>query len=232
MKRILRNLRPLAPIIDVFLSWLTFISIIWFRIIKFWGPRYTPFSKWLFFKMGMIPVVKHYYEPFPDLEKIEESYKYPRNLISLDFNVESQLKFLNSFDFSSELSKIPFEISNGYYFNNDSFGMGDAEAYYSIIRLLKPKNIIEIGGGDVGVFVHFHDIFSPNYYPKKWLLAEMRLWNEQFLLEGFLSYNRQFKIVLSMSYLINSHRNKLIAFFPNLGKYPYTNPSSFRIRKV
>ena len=321
MKRILRNLRPLAPVIDVFLSWLTFIGIIWFRIIKFWGPRYTPFSKWLFFKMGMIPVVKHYYEPFPDLEKIEEDYKYPRNLVSLDFNVKSQLKFLDTFDFSDELSEIPFEANNSYYFNNDSFGIGDAEAYYSIIRLLKPINIIEIGGGfstklakislnknydenlnykyrliciepyeyksiddpgieliksrveecsidifyeldkndilfidsshiikpggDVlyeifeilpilksGVFVHFHDIFSPNYYPKRWLLDEMRLWNEQFLLEGFLSYNKQFKIVLSMSYLMNSCRDKLNALFPNLRKYPDVNPSSFWIRKV
>jgi predicted O-methyltransferase YrrM len=44
-----------------------------------------------------------------------------------------------------------------------------------------------------GVFVHFHDMFYPFEYPKKWL-EEGRYWNEDYLLRAFLQFNSAFKI--------------------------------------
>ena len=44
-----------------------------------------------------------------------------------------------------------------------------------------------------GVIVHVHDIFSPRDYPQSWLLDEVRLWNEQYLLEAFLTDNEHWK---------------------------------------
>src|SRR5690606_29222842 len=46
-----------------------------------------------------------------------------------------------------------------------------------------------------GVFVHIHDIFTPFDYPEDWVKDHVRLWNEQYLLEAFLSFNRDFRIV-------------------------------------
>jgi len=35
--------------------------------------------------------------------------------------------------------------------------------------------------------VHVHDVFAPCDYPSDWILNKQRLWNEQYLLETFLS---------------------------------------------
>ena len=38
-----------------------------------------------------------------------------------------------------------------------------------------------------GVIVHVHDIFSPRDYPRDWLADDVKFWNEQYLLEAFLT---------------------------------------------
>ena len=35
-----------------------------------------------------------------------------------------------------------------------------------------------------GVLVHIHDIFTPRDYPESWVKKDVRLWNEQYLLEA------------------------------------------------
>src|SRR5690606_21041098 len=52
-----------------------------------------------------------------------------------------------------------------------------------------------------GVIIHFHDIFTPHHYPKRWLKEEYRLWNEQYLLEAFLANNSDYKIIGGLNYL-------------------------------
>lgn len=52
-----------------------------------------------------------------------------------------------------------------------------------------------------GVIVHIHDIFSPHHYPKEWIVNEHRLWNEQYLLEVFLTNNPEWKIIGALNYL-------------------------------
>lgn len=51
-----------------------------------------------------------------------------------------------------------------------------------------------------GVYIHFHDIFFPFEYPKKWIY-EGRAWNEAYLLRAFLQYNQAFSIVLMNTYM-------------------------------
>jgi predicted O-methyltransferase YrrM len=52
-----------------------------------------------------------------------------------------------------------------------------------------------------GVVVHIHDIFSPRDYPKKWVVDEVRLWNEQYMVEAFLSHNQDWQVVGALNYL-------------------------------
>ena len=54
---------------------------------------------------------------------------------------------------------------------------------------------------DVGVILHIHDIFTPFDYPIDWMTKEKRFWNEQYFLESFLSYNRNFRIEAAVHYL-------------------------------
>jgi predicted O-methyltransferase YrrM len=60
---------------------------------------------------------------------------------------------------------------------------------FTILPLLKP-----------GVLIHFHDIFYPFEYPKKWVYAGFN-WNEVYLLRGFLSHNSDYSIEIFSHYL-------------------------------
>ncbi len=57
-----------------------------------------------------------------------------------------------------------------------------------------------------GVFIHFHDIFFPFEYLKKWVY-EGRAWNEAYLLRAFLQYNSAFRVVLMNSYMERYHES-------------------------
>lgn len=80
-----------------------------------------------------------------------------------------------------------------------------------------------------GVIVHVHDIFTPRDYPAKWL-EQPRFWNEQYLLEAFLSHNHDWEILLAGNYLAHSETelmSKACAYF-KAGKH---NPGSIYLRK-
>ena len=47
-----------------------------------------------------------------------------------------------------------------------------------------------------GVIVHFHDIFLPWEYPRPWLTEMGYYWTEQYLLQAFLAYNREFEVLV------------------------------------
>ena len=84
-----------------------------------------------------------------------------------------------------------------------------------------------------GVLVHIHDIFTPFDYPNSWLIDEKKFWNEQYLLEAFLSCNKQFEIVLALNFLSHKHPDRLAEKFPMLrGLESAAEPGSFWIRKT
>ncbi|WNO11318.1 class I SAM-dependent methyltransferase [Teredinibacter sp. KSP-S5-2] len=62
------------------------------------------------------------------------------------------------------------------------FGSDVNRIFFEILPRLKP-----------GVMIHFHDVYWPFENPKDWLLHG-RLWNEVYLLRGFLQYNTAFSI--------------------------------------
>lgn len=81
-----------------------------------------------------------------------------------------------------------------------------------------------------GVIVHVHDIFTPRNYRKEWLVDEVRLWNEQYLLEAFLTNNREWEVIGALNYLHHNHfaRLKEVAPFSR----PEVLPGSFYMRRV
>ena len=70
-----------------------------------------------------------------------------------------------------------------------------------------------------GVIVHIHDIFLPFEYRRDWVLDEFRFWNEQYLLQAFLTFNSEFEVLLANSYLNHYHQEDLKAAFPNLSSW-------------
>ena len=75
--------------------------------------------------------------------------------------------------------------------------------YLEIFALLNP-----------GVLVHVHDIFTPKDYPDEWVLNAVRLWNEQYLLEAFLTFNNRFKVIGALNFLAHNYPTHLSAKCP------------------
>lgn len=69
-----------------------------------------------------------------------------------------------------------------------------------------------------GVYIHFHDIFWPFEYGRKWVMEENRSWNEVYGLRAFLMYNEKFQIRLFNDYMVNHHRELIAKQYPELLK--------------
>jgi len=80
-----------------------------------------------------------------------------------------------------------------------------------------------------GVIVHIHDIFSPRDYPTEWVLDQRLLWNEQYLLEAFLTQNKEWSVLAAVNLLKHRHYEELQKVCPYLKR---TNePGSFYMCK-
>lgn len=80
-----------------------------------------------------------------------------------------------------------------------------------------------------GVYIHIHDIFLPNEYPREWLIKENRFWNEQYLLWAFLLFNNAFEIIYSNSYMGEKYPLEVKRTFPNS---PFYKGGSFWLKKI
>lgn len=86
-------------------------------------------------------------------------------------------------------------------------------------------------GLNKGVIIHIHDIFTPFHYPIEWI-KERRMWNEQYLLEAFLSYNDHFGIMTANNFLKHFHYDAFAKACPVFKKQKEQGIGSFWIRKV
>jgi hypothetical protein len=84
----------------------------------------------------------------------------------------------------------------------------------------------------IGVYIHVHDIFTPRDYPNHWILDEHLLWNEQYLLEAFLSNNSNFKITGSLNYLRNNFTSTFMEKFPVSALSDKVQPGAFWLKRV
>jgi hypothetical protein len=84
-----------------------------------------------------------------------------------------------------------------------------------------------LGGG---VLVHFHDIFLPWEYPRKWVEDYGLYWAEQYLLQAFLSLNEEFEILYALYALARRRPSDLRELVPNWRDGAV--PGAFWIRRL
>jgi predicted O-methyltransferase YrrM len=65
-----------------------------------------------------------------------------------------------------------------------------------------------------GVLVHVHDVFLPSDYPKEWVFSG-RAWNEQYLVRAFLTFNSDYRILLSVAWMCQCRPDVLAAVLPD-----------------
>lgn len=318
VKKIIKNN---LSVIDKFVFLFVYPAGWFFKFLRTVGIDKVPLCKKALFQVGVFPIRDHYYEPLFNDIYIKGSLSDNRELPGIDWNVEYQLEILNKFSFNEELKDVPRDKTNElvFYMDNNAFGSGDAEYWYNIIRLKKPKTIIEVGSGfstlmatkaikknseeivkykcnhiciepyeqpwleslgvkvirqkvenvdkqifsklgendilfidsshiirpqgDVlfeylelipslnrGVIVHVHDIFSPKDYLDEWIRKEVKFWNEQYLLEAFLTSNNKWRIIGALNYLHHNHYEKLKEKCPFLKQD--REPGSFYMQKI
>lgn len=81
-----------------------------------------------------------------------------------------------------------------------------------------------------GVVVHIHDIFIPAEYPRWWINEARFFWNEQYMLEAFLNYNREFEVIMPLHAVWQLHGEPFHKMIPSFEPGRHA-PSSFWIRR-
>lgn len=81
-----------------------------------------------------------------------------------------------------------------------------------------------------GAYVHVHDIFTPQEYPREWVYGRRMYWNEQYLLENFLAFNTEFVPVWAGNSMRVHHPDVLAKHFPAF-RPDATIPGSFWFRR-
>lgn len=282
----------------------------------------------LFSRLGYHLLRKSYYLPIP--EEADLICQKDSELVGVRMNEQISFDLMDTVlsSYRTEFLSFPVEKTKNpseFYLLNGSFMAVDASLYYSLIRHMKPKRIIEIGvgmssllataairqnaavdnaetrltlidpypskalmgvlaaaaelkvqkiqdigldyfealeandilfidsshalrsGGDVwyeyceilprlssGVYVHIHDISLPKPYPKIYFDSGL-FWNEQYLLQAFLTYNSRFEVVWAGNYLMSKFPEQIMkAFSPDYDQmrkeFPSSEPSSLWMR--
>jgi predicted O-methyltransferase YrrM len=316
-----KALALLARLVDVLLAPITVLAALCLKGIRRLGVHRLPLCRKVLLGVGVLPVRRHYYEPFVHPGDLRRPLEQERNLPGIAWNVAGQLQFLTELRYAAEIADLtaPAAARTEFRLNNGSFESGDAEYLYQLIRAKKPKRIIEIGSGhstliaqravrrnreeiggyecdhiciepfeapwleqagvtvirervesvdtglfarlatddllfidsshmirpqgDVvteylevlpslrpGVLVHVHDVFSPRDYLREWVVDRMWLWNEQYLLEAFLTHNDSWQVVGALNLLQHTHFDELRRVCPYLTRD--REPGSFYIQRV
>ncbi|MDX1373397.1 MAG: hypothetical protein R3321_13070, partial [Nitrososphaeraceae archaeon] len=137
--------------IDIFLFPFTICFAIIFRHFRKTDFKFYPLAKSIFLRVGMFPLIDHYYEPLFNPKHLRYSLRKERYLPGIDFNDKEQLEVLKRFNFNEELLQFPIDKNNEdleYCYDYGEFNSGDGEYLYNMIRLYKPNVMIEIGSGN------------------------------------------------------------------------------------
>jgi predicted O-methyltransferase YrrM len=85
-----------------------------------------------------------------------------------------------------------------------------------------------------GVYVHVHDISLPRPYPRVYFEKSYFFWNEQYLLQAFLTHNAHAEVIWPGNYMMVKRSQWMMKTFPELQtmreQYPSSEPSSFWFR--
>ncbi|NLL35902.1 MAG: class I SAM-dependent methyltransferase [Fretibacterium sp.] len=150
LKQNKRLLEKILLLLDICLVPILFPFAWLLKNVRAIGMARFPQCRKMLLKIGVFPIVNHYYEPMFDNSSLD--FEKERSLPAVDWNEEEQLEYLSRMNFMDELKSIPWDGPKDdptcFYMNNPSFCQGDAAYWYQLIRLLKPERIIEIGSGN------------------------------------------------------------------------------------
>jgi hypothetical protein len=95
----------------------------------------------------------HFYSPIPDLEEVwrhqSEIFSHPPVVPGVDLRLDRQLALLDRL--APHYQGLPFTETKHpglrYYYDNPNFSYGESIVLYCMLKLLRPRRIVEIGSG-------------------------------------------------------------------------------------
>ncbi len=142
---------PLGKAFDFLVSLGIYPAALLLKLVRAIGVQRLPQSKKALFNVGLFPIAAHYYEPIFGLTTEQHTkISNKRSLPGIDWNLDEQITLLQTMQFATSLNQLPYKKTDPllFHLNNGSFESGDAEYWYQIIRVKKPKRIFEIGSGN------------------------------------------------------------------------------------
>ena len=126
--------------------------------------------------------------------------------------------------------------------------VGVQELSEQLVRELRPSDVLFVDtshtvklGGDVnrivldllplvapGVVVHFHDVFLPRDYSRGHV-ANAHYWTEQYLLQAFLMYNREWEVLASAQAMVRAAPQLVGRLIPSY--HPGVSPGALWLRR-
>ena len=102
--------------------------------------------------LGYDLVRRHYYSPVPDLDLVPaDGWTSASKLCGVAFDVRAGLRFLHQElnQFIAEYRPARTKTANPreFYLENGFYESFDAETLYAMVRLLRPRRVIELGSG-------------------------------------------------------------------------------------
>lgn len=118
------------------------------RRIKFFYPTTFTYTDYLYARP-----FNYYESPYPDIVEIHKKEKQiftdDKEVLDIDFNIDRQFELIKMMQ-DINLPQWSVNKENSvyrYYYENKWFRKECAEALYYMLRIIKPKRIIEIGSG-------------------------------------------------------------------------------------
>lgn len=139
----MRNI--LIRVFDLMAAPAAALAGIFLRLIRMAGLDMLPLTRRALLAVGLLPVRRHYYEPFPVLSRMIVS----RCLPGIHWDAEPQWALVDSFTWAAEIRALPKRAIAGHSFSpgNPNFRGGDADMLYSLVRHLRPSKLVEVGSG-------------------------------------------------------------------------------------
>lgn len=146
------NLSIRSRLVDALFFAIAVPSAFILRAYRRRGSARFPLTTGALKRIGLFPLIDHYYEPMFDHSSLTSPLSDDRDLPGIDFNFPGQIDLLRKLTYSAELIELkldspPLHVDD-YTLSNPTFGAGDADFLYQIVRAIKPRKIVEIGSGN------------------------------------------------------------------------------------
>jgi predicted O-methyltransferase YrrM len=146
-----RVLHRAAPAIDFLITPAVWVAGHTLMIVRRLTPPQAPRAMRVLDRMGLYPLVDHYYEPLINMNRLRHRLDEPRDLPGIALDLSAATKLLEDLAPIAELHDIPFAVPPSgppaYHWDCTMFGPLDALVLHGMIRRHRPRRILEVGCG-------------------------------------------------------------------------------------